>query len=125
MISWKRRRKVLAVSCEVDRRSFDSWLDMNMFFSRKYEKKIELVRIDLFQDQSEIAQLLHRQFFKGGVNLQLLSIYMQLCIMQEYVLLTVMVNKVIVAVHDESILGSGARREDTRRWFSTPTDSTG
>ena len=23
-----------------------------------------------------------------------------------------------------SILGSGARREDIRRWFSTPTDST-
>ena len=45
--------------------------------------------------------------------------------MQEYVLLTFMVNKVIVAVHDESILGSGARREDTHRWFSTPTDSTG
>ena len=46
----------------------------------------------------------------------------QICIMQEYVLLTFMVNKVIVAVHNESILGSGARREDG---FSTPTDSTG
>ena len=40
-------------------------------------------------------------------------------------MLIVMVNKV-VAVHDGSILGSGARREDhIRRWFSTPTDSTG
>ena len=61
------------------------------------------------------------------MDLQLLSIRMQQYVLcrSMYVLLTVMVNKVIVAVHDGSILGSGARREDTRRWLSTPTDSTG